>query len=113
PEKFRSGLIARLGAYALDNPGKAIAYSEVFDDLVHLLQESFRKEQKKIIDKVGKNLVVYLAELKDQSTGVIGKEVRDQINGIVSTMGKKYGYSHDGAINALQYLIKMRYDTHQ
>lgn len=113
PEKFRSGLIARLGAYALDNPGKPIAYSEVFDDLVHLLQESFRKEQKKIIDKVGKNLVIYLAELKDQSTGVIGKEVRDQITGIVSMMGKKYGYSHDGAINALQYLIKMRYDTHQ
>lgn len=112
PEKFRSGLIARLGAFALDNPGKPIVYSEVFDDLVHLLQESFRKEQKKIIDKVGKNLVVYLAELKNQSTGAIGKEVRDQINSIVTTMGKKHGYSHDGAINALQYLIKMRYDTH-
>ncbi len=110
PEKFRSGLIARLGAYALDNPGKPIVYSQIFDDLVHLLQESFRKEQKKIIDKVGKSLVVYLAELQDQSTGAIGKEVRDQINGIIAMMSKKYGYSHDGAISALQYLIKMRYD---
>lgn len=113
PEKFRSSLIARLGAFALDNPGKPIVYSQVFDDLVHLLQESFRKEQKKIIDKVGKNLVIYLSELKDQGTGAIGKEVRDQINGIISDMTKKYGYSQDGAISSLQYLIKMRYDTHQ
>ena len=56
PEKFRSSLIARLGAYALDNRGKPIVYSEVFEDLVHLLQESFRKEQKKIIDKIGLDL---------------------------------------------------------
>jgi len=49
PEKFRSNLIARLGAYALDNRGKPIVYSEVFVDLVHLLQESFRKEQKKVV----------------------------------------------------------------
>ncbi len=110
PEKFRSNLIARLGAYALDNRGKPIVYSEVFLDLVHLLQESFRKEQKKIIDKIGRNLVLYLAEKKGGHHNV-EKEVRDMIINIIRTLQEKYHYSENGAISSLQYLLKMRYDT--
>lgn len=111
PEKFRSGLIARLGAYALDNKGKPIVYSEVFDDLVHLLQESFRKEQKKIIDKVAKNLVLYLANKSEGINNGIEKGVKDQITSIIHTLQDKYQYSENGAIASLQYLLKMRYDT--
>ena len=108
PEKFRANLIGRLGAYALDNRGKAIVYSEVFEDLVHLLQETFRKEQKKIIDKVGKNLVLFLAEGQN-----VEKEVRDQISTIIRSLQEKHHYSERGAISSLQYLLKMRYDTHK
>ena len=111
PEKFRSSLIARLGAYALDNPGKHIVYSEVFEDLVHLLQESFRKEQKKIIDKVGKNLVLYLAEKQENINQNIPKDVKDMILNIIRALEDKYHYSENGAISSLQYLLKMRYDT--
>lgn len=111
PEKFRSSLIARLGAYALDNRGKAIVYSEVFDDLVHLLQESYRKEQKKIIDRIGKNLVLYLAEKKENVNQNIGREDREMITNIIRTLQDKYHYSENGAISSLQYLLKMRYDS--
>lgn len=111
PEKFRSSLIARLGAYALDNRGKAIVYSEVFEDLVHLLQESFRKEQKKIIDKIGKNLVLYLAEKKEGGNHNVDTEVRGQIMGMIRSLQEKYHYSENGAISSLQHLLKMRYDT--
>lgn len=109
-EKFRSNLIARLGAYALDHRGQPIIYSEVFEDLVDLLQESFRKEQKKIIDKVGRNLVLYLAEKKGGHHNV-ETEVRDMIINIIQTLQNKYHYSENGAISSLQYLLKMRYDT--
>ena len=111
PEAFRSNLIARLGAYALDNRGKTIVYSDVFGDLVDLLQESFRKEQKKIIDKIGKNLVLYLAEKNEKSHYGVEQKVQDQIQGITDTMTKKFHYSENGAITSLQYLLKMRYDT--
>jgi predicted Ser/Thr protein kinase len=111
PEKFRSSLIARLGAYSLDNRGKAIVYSDVFNDLVHLLQESFRKEQKKIIDKIGQNLVLFQAEKNQGSNHGLSQEVREQITKIVSSLQKKYNYSENGAISSLQYLLRMRYDT--
>ena len=111
PEKFRSNLIARLGAYALDNRGKPIVYSEVFEDLVHLLQESFRKEQKKIIDKVGNHLMLYLAEKKENLSQNIPKDVRDMMTNIIRTLQEKHHYSENGAISSLQYLLKMRYDT--
>lgn len=111
PEKFRSNLIARLGAYSLDHRGKPIVYSEVFEDLVHLLQESYRKEQKKIIDKIGKNLVLYLAEKQEGTRNGLEKTVKDQITSIIETLQNKYQYTENGAISSLQYLLKMRYDT--
>lgn len=111
PEKFRSSLIARLGAYALDNKGKAIIYADVFEDLVHLLQESFRKEQKKIIDKIGKNLVLYLAEKQGDMGQNIPKEIRDMISTMIKTLMTKYQYSENGAISSLQYLLKTRYES--
>jgi serine protein kinase len=111
PEKFRSNLIARLGAYALDNRGKAIVYSDVFSDLVHLLQESYRKEQKKVIDKIGSNMMLYLAEKREKSSQNISQEVRTLINNMIKSLQERYHYSEDGAITSLQYLLKMRYDT--
>lgn len=111
PEKFRSSLIARLGAYSLDNRGKPIVYTDVFEDLVHLLQESYRKEQKKVIDKIAKNLVLYLAEKNEGTRNGLEVSVKDQITNIIDTLMKKYHYSENGAISSLQYLLKMRYDT--
>jgi predicted Ser/Thr protein kinase len=111
PEKFRSNLIARLGAYALDHKGRPIIYSEVFEDLVHLLQESFRKEQKKIIDKIAKNLVLFLAEKNQGANNGLTGDVKEQISSVLKSLQKKYHYSENGSIASLQYLLKMRYES--
>jgi predicted Ser/Thr protein kinase len=111
PARFRSNLIARLGAYSLDNPGKSISYAIVFEDIVKLLQESFRKEQAKLISKAAKSLVLYLDEVKNGTTSTsLTKENRVLIQSIVNGMVNKYGYSNDATISLLQYLLKKRYD---
>ncbi len=112
PERFRSNLIARLGAYALDNPGRPISYADVFDDIVRQLQESFRKEQAKQIGRVGKGLVLYLEEQRSgrESTSLTS-ENRQLIRNILEGMARSYGYSREGAITLLQYLLKKRYDA--
>lgn len=113
PDKFRSSLIARLGAYALDNKGRKIDYIEVFNDLVQLLQESFRKEQKRILEKIGNNLVLYIAEKNDNKSTSMSKEIRDLVERVVTTMENKFKYSHNGAIALIEYLLKKRYDLHK
>ncbi len=115
PEKYRSHLISRLGAYYLDNPNKSIIYSDVFDDIVKLLQESFRNEQKKIISRVAQNLVIYLREMEEEKEGKksssanLNRETRTQIRGIISTLVNKFHYSEKGAISSIKYLIDKRY----
>lgn len=111
PERFRSNLISRLGAYSLDNPGKAIVYSDVFEDIVRLLQESFRKEQAKLIGRIGTGLVLYLQEMKDGvSSSSLSQENRQLIRNILQELQGKYGYSQDAGIHLLQHLLKKRYN---
>jgi serine protein kinase len=112
PEQFRSNLIAKLGAYALDNPGKPIVYTEIFDDLVRMLQEGFRKEQAKLLGVVQKNLVLYLAEKSDKKThSNMTPEHREMIDRIINNLRDKCHYSEQGAISLLQYLLKNEYDA--
>lgn len=116
PKNFRSHLISKLGAWYLDNPGKKIVYIDVFPEVVKKLQESFREEQKKVIDTVGKNLVFYDAELNEQRetqgtelNSPLTAEARQQIHGIIEKLRESYGHSQDGALAALKYVIKERY----
>lgn len=115
---FRSHMISRVGAYALDNPGKKIIYSEVFPDIVKLLQESFRAEQKKVIDQLTKQLVVILDEMKksgdtqetvQSSSQRLNKEVSQKFHTILQNLQSKYGYSERGALKMLRNLIAKRY----
>jgi predicted Ser/Thr protein kinase len=111
-EKFRSHLLSRLGAYALDNRGKPLIYTEVFGTLVQKLKESFRKEQKKVIDNVSRNLVFYQAEIlaeQDNRSTPLTEDGRKQIAVILSNLQKRFGYSERGALSMLGYVIKERY----
>ncbi|MCY4523877.1 MAG: hypothetical protein OXB84_03970, partial [Halobacteriovoraceae bacterium] len=110
-DTFRSHLISRLGAYYLDNPAKQITYPEVFPDLVKRLQESFYQEQKKVISNISKNLVFFETEKKDRekSISTLSQEDRKQIESVLENLVSRYGYSYQGAMTSLNYVIKTRY----
>ncbi|MBF0205938.1 MAG: hypothetical protein HQK53_03530 [Oligoflexia bacterium] len=130
PEIFRSHMLTTLGAYSLDHPNKKIVYTEVFADIVKILKESFREEQKKAILNIAKNLVIYLSENEefgligptgpDGPTGSIGaigpvrnttfsEENRKEIENLFEKLQGKYRYSKIGALTLVRYLIKERY----
>lgn len=111
PNKFRSHLISKLGAYSLDNPGAAFIYTDVFPEMVKSLQESFRIEQKKVIESISKNLVFYEAEKQndDEISTPLSQSDRDQILTILSNLEKSFGYTHNGSMQILKHVIKERY----
>ncbi|MCB9094361.1 MAG: hypothetical protein H6621_04750 [Halobacteriovoraceae bacterium] len=105
PDEYRSHIISRLGAYSIDNPGKKLVMTEVFPDIVKSLKESFREEQKKVINSIGKSLVYYLSDDKQP----LNQETKRQIDEILDNLMKKYQYTKEGAISVLKYLIKKKY----
>ena len=115
-DKFRSHILSKIGAFSLDNRGAKIIYTEVLDGIAKQLKESFRNEQKKIIDKVGSNLVFYFQELQDEKEGKkinsgLSESGRNQIDQILTHLNSNFGYSKNGALTCLKYLIKKRYDV--
>lgn len=117
-EKFRSHILSKLGAYSLDNPGRKIIFTNVLDGIAKQLKESFRNEQKRIIDNIGSNLLFYVRERQDKKEGKDARssltdEARKEINNILEQLHLKFGHTKDGSINCLKYLIKKRYDVTQ
>lgn len=115
PESFRSYILSKLGAWALDHRGQKIVYTEVLSSVYKQLKESFRNEQKKIITQVGRNLVFYASEREQTEDGnriksELDREGRIQIEKIITALSKKFNYSEHGAINSLRNLIHKRYD---
>lgn len=112
PQDFRSHMISRVGAYYLDHPGVKMVYTEMFGDIVKILQESFRSEQKKVIDKITKQLIVILDESKhgpDATSSTLNDESRQIFHRIMKNLKEKYRYSEQGALEMLHYLIQKRY----
>lgn len=113
PDKFRSHLISKLGAFYLDNPGKQIIYAEVFSHLAKSLQESFRQEQRKIIDQIANNLVYFRLEDEIDIDGEqleINKDAKELITNVINNLCNKYHYSKKGALNLTKNLIKKYYE---
>lgn len=109
--KFRSQLLSRLGAYSLDNPGANLEYVKVFPNLSEKLQESFREEQKKVIQVISRNVVFYEAEMLDKENkgSPLSRENRELIDNVLNALHKNYGHSKEGAITIMKTLIKERY----
>jgi serine protein kinase len=114
PDKFRSYLISKLGAFYLDNPGIEIVYSTIFDNLTKKLQEGFRKEQKVIIDKIAANLVFYQTKKEREDNKKeklsINEEARELLSNVISSLQSKHKYTEMGALNLIRYIISKRYD---
>jgi serine protein kinase len=66
PENFRSAILSKLGAWSLDNRGEKVVYTTVLDGITKQLKESFRNEQRKIIMKVGEDLVLFSSGKESQ-----------------------------------------------
>jgi serine protein kinase len=110
-DNFRSYMISRIGAYSLDNPGKKLKYTEVFEDLVNKLQESFRNEQKKMILKIAQNIVYFEEKKTTGQSSSINKEAEDLIQTTLDNLLNKYAYSEQGAMRLMKVLIKRKYEN--
>jgi serine protein kinase len=113
PKTYRSLLLSKLGAYSLDHRGQPLVYTEVFPDLVDRLQESFRAEQKKVIQNISRNMVFFEAEyaktMDPNQASPLSDENRKQIKSVLLSLANRFGYTEGAAMSLVKFLIKERY----
>jgi predicted Ser/Thr protein kinase len=113
-DKFRKGLISRIGAFALDSkdskdtkdndtPESALDYSKVFPSLYNLIKDDFFATRRDAIQKNYNNFLQYMngedLEEKEMKTSEQMKE----------TMLSRFNYCEHCAKEAVSYLLKKRY----
>ena len=107
--KFRSHLLSTVGAYSLDNPGEKIIYTVVFPELTKRLKESFRQEQRKVIETLARHLIFFSPDAQESIENGLTTKNYNFINNIAQNLQNKYNYSQTGALSILKYLIKEKY----
>ena len=104
-DAFRSGLIAKIGAWSLDHKGERPVMAEVFPELVTRLRESFYARSHA---EVAKGINDLLAFLTDQR-GRMSAESVARCERAEEMLIARYGYSRDSARDLVGALRSTRY----
>lgn len=105
PEDFRSGLIAKIGAWSLDHKGEKPVLFDIFADLVKKLRDAyFEKHKKAIAGGVGELVALLTADGVGLST-----EGRARAEAALVTLETRFGYQRDSARDLVALMARTRY----
>ncbi len=104
-EEFRREVIAKVGAWSLDNLGHKPDYEQIFPQPIALLRESFFGERKKQVRKINEDLLVYLVDGPSQMLSDAAQAARKTID----TLKTRFGYCDHCAKDTILALIRKRY----
>jgi predicted Ser/Thr protein kinase len=102
---FRDGVISRIAAWAIDNPGAPIHYTELYPDLFEAMRMSYHEKQRTTVQSHRAALERFFA---DGAESLPVKE-RDRVHEIMGNMMERYGYCELSAEEAVLYLLQSRY----
>jgi predicted Ser/Thr protein kinase len=104
-DDFRQSLIAKIGAWSLDNKGRKPVMSDIFADLLRKLKDAYFEKHKKTIAKGISDLVMLLSG----NEGHLSTEARTRADAALATMITRFGYTRESARDLVGALASMRY----
>jgi serine protein kinase len=105
PDDFRSGLIAKIGAWSLDHKGQKPVMSEIFSDLLRRLKDAYYEKHKKTIAKGITDLVALLSGNESH----LNADAKARADVALDTLIKRYGYIRESARDLVGALASLRY----
>ena len=109
PERFRRDLVARVGAWRVDNRGEEIAYRELFAHLVQQLEDDYFARQRETIRKVTLEVLQVLgAENETLPYEACSDVDRERVEDVISRL-EAIGYPRASIRETLAVLVKHRY----
>ncbi|MEZ6186533.1 MAG: serine protein kinase PrkA [Planctomycetota bacterium] len=101
PKEYRKGLILRIAAWVIDNPGKPVAYREIFSDIFGALRAHYHKEREAAISKFQTQLLRYGTDDWARVDEVDQQRVVDAFERLAAI-----GYEEVCAKEALVYVLR-------
>jgi serine protein kinase len=104
-DEFRREVIAKIGAWSIDHPGRKPDYEQIFPRPIAHLREAFFADRRKQIRKINEDLLVYLVDgpaRMDAEAAVTARNTIDTLKG-------RFGYCDHCAKDAILALVRKRY----
>ena len=104
-EEFRRDLIAKIGAWSLDNPNERPNYTEIFADHFRRLKAEYYDRQRKSLRRGVEDVLTLLTA---DGAG-LAAEARRRAEETRDNLKQQFGYQDDSARDALTLLLRRRY----
>lgn len=104
-DEFRRDLIAKIGAWSLDNPRERPNYTRIFADHFKRLKADYFERSKKSLQRGLEDVITLLTNDGaglDMDARRRAEETRDNLN-------RRFGYQDDSARDALMLVLRRRY----
>ena len=103
PATFRENLIGRIGAWHVDHPGTKPDYAQLFPDLIEALRADYYSRNRKTIETVRDNLLLWGTD----DMAALNPELRKHVNETMKVMVDRYGYCPECAKETVSYVAKL------
>jgi predicted Ser/Thr protein kinase len=104
-EDFRREVIAKIGAWSIDHPGRKPDYEQIFPRPIANLREAFFGNRKKQIRKINEDLLVFLVDGPAKMLADAAEAARKTM----ATLTSRFGYCEHCAKDAILALVRKRY----
>lgn len=102
PAVYRKNLIMRIAAWSIDNPGKQVAYREIFGDIFQALRQHYHDAREAAIDKIQGQILRYGTE--DWVT--VDAADQKQVQEAFERLKANYSYCDACAKEAISYVLR-------
>ena len=100
-DRYRQSLIAKIAAYKIENPEATVRVSEVFEDLLHKLQDHYFGERKKVVEEIYQSM---LSLERDDERNLTDDNIEKALN-TYKELERRYGYDRHSARECLKFMI--------
>jgi len=102
---FREQIIAKIGAWSVDNPGAKLDVEDIFANEIGRLRDAFFANKRRLVARIARDLLVLL----DDGESALAADAKRDARQTLEQLKSRYGYCEHCARDAVSALIKDRY----
>jgi len=103
-EVFRENLVARIGAFRVDNPDTPVNYKDLFPDIFTALKTDFFTRRRALVIQIEEQLILH----ETGETSSILPKLKDMVDQTLRNLKERYGYCDEGLKEVILFVKKHR-----